>query len=320
MAHEAEGRDGRAPILVVVGPTAVGKSEFAVLACERLDGEVLSFDSMQVYRRFDRATAKPEAALRLRVPHHGIDLANPGQDFSLGEFVRRAEATIEAIRSRGRLPVLVGGTGLYLRGLLKGIAPAPRRDEAIRARLRAIETRGGTARLHRLLQRLDPGAAARLRPADRQRVARALEVFLAARRGLDVLIRESPFGADRYAAVKIGLTMKREVLYRLIDERVVGFFRAGLVDEVRGLLRDGCPRSANAFKGLGYKEVLMHLDGHLGLADAIVLTQRNTRRYAKRQLTWFRKEEGVAWFEVDPSRDDRFQEPLAHAAGVRLGC
>ena len=302
------------PLLVVVGPTAVGKSEFAILACERFEGEIVSVDSMQVYRGLDRGTAKPGDEARRRAPHHGIDLADPGEDFSLGDFVRHAEKAIASIRKRRSLPVLVGGTGLYLRGLLKGIVEAPRRDEALRARLRALAERRGTGFLHRLLARVDRNAAARVRPGDRQRLVRALEVYCAARRGLSDLIRESPFGPDRYASVKIGLCMEREALYRVIDARVEAFFAQGLVEEVRRLLEAGHPESANAFKALGYRETLRHLRGETSLEDAILLTQRNSRRYAKRQWTWFRKEEGVTWFEIEPADPERFARPLAHAA------
>lgn len=302
------------PLLVVVGPTAVGKSEFALLACERFGGELVSVDSMQVYRGLDRGTAKPSPEARGRVPHHGIDLADPGQDFSLGDFVRAAGRAIDSIRERGRLPVLVGGTGLYLRGLLKGIVEAPRRHEAIRKRLRDLAGRRGTPYLHRLLRRVDREAAARLPPGDRQRLVRALEVYFASHRGLSDLIRESPFGADRYASVKIGLGMERAALYRVIEARVERFFAAGLLEEVRGLLLAGCPETANALKAIGYHEALRHLRGEMDLGEAIALTQRRTRRYAKRQWTWFRKEEGVTWFTVDPSGPDRFNWPLAHAA------
>ena len=215
-----EGRGEGPPLLVVVGPTAVGKSEFAVLACERFGGEIVGVDSMQVYRGLDRGTAKPGVEMRRRAPHHGIDLAEPGEDFSLGDFVRHAESAIASIRKRRRLPVLVGGTGLYLRGLLKGIVDAPRRDEAMRARLSALAERRGVAALHRLLARVDRGAAARLGPRDRQRLVRALEVYFTARRGISDLIRDSPFGRDRFASVKIGLDMDRDTLYRIIDARV----------------------------------------------------------------------------------------------------
>jgi len=308
------GPPGEGPLLVVVGPTAVGKSELALLACERFGGEIVSVDSMQVYRGLDRGTAKPAPAEIRRAPHHGIDLAEPGQDFSLGDFVRHAERAIAAIRGRGRLPVLVGGTGLYLRGLLKGIVDLPRRDEVLRERLKAIADRRGPEALHRLLARVDPPGAARLPPRDRQRAVRALEVYFAARRGLGDLVAEAPFGPDRYATVKIGLSMARDRLYRIIDERVEGFFASGLLDEVRGLLAAGRPRAANAFKAFGYRESLRHLQGELSLAEAIELTRRQTRRYAKRQWTWFRREAGVAWFDIDPDDPKRFEAPLDYAA------
>jgi len=302
------------PLLVVLGPTAAGKSEFALEACERFGGEVVSVDSMQVYRGLDRGTAKPGLEALRRAPHHGIDLAEPGQDFSLGDFVRASQEAIRSIQGRGRLAVLVGGTGLYLRGLLKGIVEAPRRDEILRTRLVALAERRGATRLHRLLARVDPAAAARVRANDRQRIVRALEVYSATRRGLSDLIRESPFGPDRYASVKIGLDMDRETLYGVIDARVGRFFADGLVDEVRRLREAGCPDTANAFKALGYRETLRHLRGELSLEEAIGLTRRNTRRYAKRQWTWFRKEEGVTWFATDPADPGRFEAPLAHAA------
>ncbi|HYS77252.1 MAG TPA: tRNA (adenosine(37)-N6)-dimethylallyltransferase MiaA, partial [Candidatus Dormibacteraeota bacterium] len=270
--------------------------------------------SMQVYRGLDRGTAKPGLEARRRTPHHGIDLADPGQDFSLGDFVRSARGAIASIQERGRLPVLVGGTGLYLRGLLKGIVEAPRRDAGLRARLVALAERYGAARLHRVLARVDPGAATRVRAGDRQRIVRALEVYFATRRGLSEWIRESPFGPDLYASVKIGLGMDRDALCKVIDARVARFFAEGLVEEAVRLRAAGCPDTANAFKALGYRETLRHLRGELSLAEAIALTRRNTRRYAKRQWTWFRKEEGVAWFAIDPSDPDRFSAPLGHAA------
>jgi tRNA dimethylallyltransferase len=301
-------------VLVVLGPTGVGKSDFALLACQRFGGEILSVDAMQVYRGLDRGTAKPDAGTRCLVPHHGLDLADPGRDFSMGDFVRYAEGSIEKIRGRGHLPVLVGGTGLYLRGLLKGIVEAPRRDTALRRRLRTLEERRGRGALHRLLARVDPEAAGRLAVGDHQRLVRALEVFFRARRGLSELIRDSPFGPDRFRAIKIGLNMDRKRLHRLTDARVVRFFGSGLVDEVRGLLAAGLAPTSNALKALGYREVLRYLDGEISLEEAIASTQRNTRRYAKRQVTWFRKEEGVTWFDVDPSRADRFGEPMEFAA------
>ena len=303
----------RTVLLVVVGPTAVGKSAFALAACERFGGEVVSVDSMQVYRGLDAATSKPGPADRARAPHHGLDMADPGDDFSMGDFVRFAEGAIAGIAGRGRLPVLVGGTGLYLRALLRGVAEAPRRVPRLRERLRAVGERRGVPFLHRMLRRLDPEGALRLPPNDRQRIVRALEVRFAGGRPLGEMLRERPFGADRYDAIKIGLDMDRARLYRRIDARVDRFFAAGLVDEVRGLLAAGRPAAANAFKALGYREVAAHLRGERTLEDTVALTRRNTRRYAKRQLTWFRAEPGVTWFSIDADAAGPFTAPLEHA-------
>ena len=305
---------GRPVVLVVVGPTAVGKSDFALDLCERHAGEIVSVDSMQVYRGLDAATSKPTAAERARAPHHGIDLAEPGEDFSMGDFVRAAERSIAGIVARRRLPVLVGGTGLYLRALLRGMAAAPRRDPRLRKRLLDRAARRGVGSLHRLLTRLDPDSAARLGPRDRQRLVRALEVRVATGRPLSAVLRDEPFGPDRYDAVTIGLDMDRAALHARIDARVDRFYAAGLVDEVRRLLAAGRAPEANAFKAIGYREVSAHLRGEVGIEEAMTLTRRNTRRYAKRQMTWFRREAGVRWFTVDPAAADPFAAPRAHAA------
>jgi tRNA dimethylallyltransferase len=306
----------RPPILVVVGPTAVGKSEFALLACERFGGEVVSVDSMQVYRGLDAATSKPGPADRRRAPHHGIDLVEPGEDFSMGDFVRAAESAMAAIAARRRLPVLVGGTGLYLRALLRGMAEAPRRAPALRERLRARAALRGAPWLHRMLARLDPETAARVPQRDRQRLVRALEVRFLAGRPLSALLKERPFEGGRHDAVLIGLTMERRRLHERIDARVEAFFAAGLVEEVKRHLAAGRPPEANAFKALGYREVIAHLGGDCTLEEAVALTKRNTRRYAKRQGTWFRAEPGVTWFTIDPGRPDPYGEALRHAAGA----
>lgn len=303
----------RQPILLVVGPTAVGKSEFALLLAGRVDGEIVSADSMQVYRGLDAATAKPDPEARARVPHHLLDLVEPGSDFSMGDFVRHGEEAIRGIAARGRAPIVVGGTGLYVRALLRGMAEAPRRVPRLRARLHALALRRGLAFTHRMLRRVDPETAARLPERDRQRILRALEVRFASGRALSSMLREQPFGEERYDAIKIGLTMERERLEGRIEARVDAFFARGLVDEVRGLLHAGCPADANAWKALGYREARAFVEGALTLAEARRRTAQETRRYAKRQRTWFRKESGIAWFTLDPDLPDRFQAPLGHA-------
>jgi tRNA dimethylallyltransferase len=236
----------------------------------------------------------------------------------MGDFVRSAQSAIAGIVARGRLPVLVGGTGLYLRALLRGVADAPRRLPRLRERLGALADRRGAPWLHRMLRRVDPGSAARLPANDRQRIVRALEVRFQAGRTLTDLLAERPFGEERYDAVKIGLGMERGRLHRRIDERVDRFFAAGLVEEIRALLAAGSPPAANAFKALGYREAAAHLRGERTLEETVRLTQRNTRRYAKRQWTWFRREPGVAWFDIDPDAPGPFAAALAHA-GRELG-
>jgi tRNA dimethylallyltransferase len=286
---------------VLVGPTGTGKSRLAVEVAERIGGEIVGCDALQVYRGLDAATGKPTAEERARVPHSLIDVVDPRRDYSLADFVRDADAAIAAIAGRGRVPVVAGGTGLYLRGLLKGIVDAPARDAGLRDRLRAVATRFGPERLHRRLGRLDPGSAARIPQADTQRIVRALELALAAGPSWsERLASEGTWGrsAERYAALKFGLDLDRDTLAARLAERVDAFLDAGLGDEVRRLLADGVPATANAFKAIGYREVLHAVtEGRDPRAerDAIVTA---TRRYAKRQRTWFRTEAGLTWLDA----------------------
>jgi tRNA dimethylallyltransferase len=289
---------GPGTLIVVLGPTAVGKTALGVLLAGRFDGEIISADAMQVYRGFDAATAKPTPEERMARPHALVDVVDPRDDFNLGDFVRAAEREIDRIRNAGRRPVVVGGTGLYLRGLLKGVFPGPRRDPTLRQRLLERARGRRSDLLHRYLRRLDPLSAQRITHADRQRIVRALEVVLLTGRPLAEQWGEGWAAPDRFPAVKIGLTLPRAELYRRIDARVVRFFEGGLVEETRRLLSAGVPREANAFKGLGYRQVLDHLDGRSTLDETVALVQQATRRFAKRQYTWFRKERGVTWFDA----------------------
>jgi tRNA dimethylallyltransferase len=286
---------------VLVGPTGTGKSRLAVLVAERIGGEIVGCDALQVYRGFDVATAKPAPHERRSVPHWLIDVADPCRDYSLADYVADADGAIAAIRSRGRVPIVVGGTGMYLRGLLKGIVPAPARDDALRIRLRALALRFGPPRLHRWLARLDPASAARVLPGDVQRVIRGLELALASEASWSERLAASgtwSANGERYVALKFGLDLDREALGARLARRVDEFLASGLVDEVDRLLGAGIPRTANAFKAIGYREVLAaRLAGRdpRGERDAIVLA---TRRYAKRQRTWFRRERGVLWLDA----------------------
>ena len=287
----------RSRVVVIVGPTASGKSEIALALARRFDGWILSVDSMAVYRGLDIGTSKPAETVRREIPHRGLDLADPDQDFSLGDFLRKADEALAEMRAARALPILVGGTGLYLRGVLKGISDLPRRDPQLRDRLRELEHTQGTAALHRLLLEKDPASARRISPSDRQRLVRALE--LAAQGVVDVVgkAREEWLGPDRFPTVKVGLLRERDEVTRRITRRVDRFLEEGLLEETRGLLqRYG--GAGNAFKALGYRELSSHLRGECDLPTAREAMIRNTLRYAKRQMTWFRKESEVRWFPL----------------------
>jgi tRNA dimethylallyltransferase len=257
---------------------------------------------MQVYRGFDAATAKPPPEFRRRVPHHLVDCVDPQVDFDLARFEELATEAVDGIVARGHVPIVAGGTGMYLRGLLRGVVPSPRRDERLRARIRAMGARHGSAALHRWLGRLDPASASRIPPGDVQRLARAVEfALLEGGRWSDRLETHGTWsaGAERYRALKVGLTLDRERLREQLDARVDAFFDSGLVSEVRALLERGVPPQANAFKAIGYREVLSALTAR-GDAEAVrEEVKRNTRRFAKRQMTWFRREPGVVWLDVE---------------------
>jgi tRNA dimethylallyltransferase len=289
---------------VLLGPTGTGKSTVAIRVAEAVGGEIVGCDALQVYRGFDVATAKVPAEERRSIPHWLIDVADPREDYSLADYIADADAAISGIRSRGNVPIVVGGTGMYLRGLLKGIVAAPARDEGLRARLRALGVRFGVPRLHRWLAHLDPASAARVPRGDAQRVIRALELAVGAGPSWSDRLAEGgtwSHDQERYDALKFGLDLDRETLARLLAARVDGFLARGLVEEVDRLLREGVPPSANAFKAIGYREVLaarLASRDPRTARDAIVLA---TRRYAKRQRTWFRRERGVVW--LDASRD-----------------
>jgi tRNA dimethylallyltransferase len=282
------------PLLVVLGPTGSGKSELALRLAAQFHGEIVNCDSLQLYRGFDVGTAKTPESERRGIPHHLIDILDAVEIFTAGEYARRARVVLDEIALRNRLPVVVGGTGFYLRALFDGLVSVPARDETLRARLLAREqARPGT--LHRLLARLDPPSAGRIHANDRNKLVRALELCLKARRPLSDLYREGREPLSGFSALKIGLNPPRETLYARLDERSQRMFAGGLIDEVRQILGAGTPRSAKPFEAIGYKEALAYLSGALSAHEAIELMRRHTRRYAKRQMTWFRREPDVCW-------------------------
>ena len=287
-------------------------------------GEVVGCDALQVYRGLDAATAKPGRLERDQAPHWLVDCVDPRRDYSLADYVRDADEAIAGILSRGRVPVVAGGTGMYLRGLLKGIVALPPRSEAIRARLRARLDRWGAPRLHRILARLDAASASRLAPRDGQRIVRALELALL--RGETWSARLAAAGtwshpAERYRALKFGLDLPQDVLAGRLASRVDAFFAADLPGEVERLLASGVPESANAFKGIGYRQMLRaKAEGSepRQTRDAIVVA---TRQYAKRQRTWFRSEPGVIWLDASIGIDALTERVVAawSALGERGG-
>jgi len=299
-------------VLAIVGPTAVGKSALAMAVAERAGAEIVSGDALQVYRGFDIGTAKPSAPERSRVAHHLIDVLDPTERFSAGRFATMARGALAGIARRGRPALVVGGSGLYLRALLEGIAPLPPADAALRAELdRRLEAEGLPA-LRRELERRDPVTAARLGAADRQRILRALEVVLATGRPLSRWLADRPFGLEPLPARRVGLTLPRALLYDRIEARVRRMIDAGWLDEVRRLLSEGVPREAPAFQAIGYAQWVRHLAGELDEEDAFRRIVVATRRYAKRQETWFRREADVEW------RDARDAVELAERLGREL--
>lgn len=283
-------------MIAIAGPTASGKSELAVFLAARLGGEVVSYDSVQFYRGFDIGTGKLTPEERRGIPHHLLDSLDPAEPFSAGDFRREAARVIEGIRERGNLPILAGGTGLYLRALLMGLFEGPPRTVKLRARLRALADRRGREFVHRLLARLDPVAARRVDPRDLQKVVRAVEVCVVARRAMSALQARGREPLAGYRCFKIGLNPDRGDLYTRINRRVERMFAAGLEEETRRML---LRPDAEAIKGLGsigYRQAAAALRGEIALDDAIRQTQTATRQYAKRQITWFRREAEINGF------------------------
>jgi tRNA dimethylallyltransferase len=280
---------------VIAGPTGSGKSELALRVAEEFGGEVIGCDSLQVYRHFDIGTAKLRAPERRGVPHYLIDIADPDCVFTAGEYARRARAMLGEITARRHLPVVAGGTGFYLRALLDGLFEGPERDEKLRRRL-AVREAKRPGSLHRLLSRFDPAAAAKIHANDVPKVMRALEVCLLTQRPVTELFQEGRDALRGYAVLKIGLAPAREVLYEKLDTRCGQMFEAGLIEEAQNILSLGFSPNVKPFESHGYKQALQIIQGELSRKDALFYAQRNTRRYAKRQMTWFRQERDVRWF------------------------
>lgn len=286
------------PLLAVVGPTASGKTGVGILLAETLHGEIISADARQVYRGLDIGTAKPTRSELQRVPHHMIDIVDPDDDFHAGRFVELAEEAIEQIRARGALPILVGGTGLYVRALVRGLDIPVGRDPEIRSELNRRAEEEGSGVLHRELVAVDPESAAVIHPNDAIRIVRALEVFRLSGEPQSALFGRG--SGEKHRCLMAGLEPEREKLYRRIEGRFALMIKNGLLEEVRSLLERGYDPGLGCFRSPGYREMIQHLRGEMSLEEAVEKAIRETRRYAKRQFTWFRRED---LFRVDPMEE-----------------
>jgi tRNA dimethylallyltransferase len=280
-------------VIIVLGPTGSGKTALSLALAERLGGEVVSCDSVAVYRGMDLGSAKPSREARARVPHHLIDVADPDQTFTAGDYGRQGRAALGEIASRRRIPIVTGGTGLYLRALIEGLFAGPERQAGLRARLTRSRMRHGADWLSRVLGRLDPASAERIHKNDTAKLIRAIEVCLTARRPMSEVMARDPLTGFRI--LRLGLSPPREALYERLNRRAQLMFTAGLVEETRGLLaRYG---KVPALDALGYKQAAAVLDGTLSLQAAVAAAQQGHRNYAKRQITWFRREPDVLWLD-----------------------
>ncbi len=279
-------------MIAIVGPTGSGKSDLALKIARRFEGEILNCDSVQVYRHFNIGAAKTPEHEREGIPHHLIDAFNPDEIFTAGDFSRSGRRILHEITERGKLAIVSGGTGFYVRALIDGLAPGPQRDGILRARL-ALREQKRTGSLHRLLRRFDPVTAARIHANDVPKVMRAVEICLSSRRPATEVFEAGRDALEGFAVLKIGLLPDRETLYKRLEARLETMFAEGLVEETAAILAMGYPETCKPFESIGYKQALQVVKGELSLKDALFYARRDTRRYAKRQMTWFRQEPGL---------------------------
>lgn len=307
------------PIITIVGPTATGKTEVGVLVAKALDGEIISADSMAVYRGMDVGTAKPSAAERDAVPFHLIDVANPGDAYNVSLFKEQAGAALKQITSRGRQPILVGGTGLYVRVLLEGFGlTVTAANAGVRNRLETEASDGGASALHERLKIVDPVSAERIHPNDRVRIIRALEVLEVSGRPISKQQADDAANRSRLPSIKFGLTAPREELDRRIDARVDFMIAGGLVEEVEELASKGHAGDLSPLQSLGYKEIGAFLRGETSLSEAVEEIKRNTRRFAKRQITWFKTDKEITWIDVHGKSAAEVAQTIVRSCKERL--
>jgi tRNA dimethylallyltransferase len=303
-------KDANYSLVVLQGATASGKTSLAIQLAQRFSGEVVSCDSVAVYRELEVGTAKPSLEQRALVPHHMLDVVWPNQPYTAGDYARDARVSLADIQSRGKLPIVAGGTGLYLRALIDGLFPGPTRFESLRVRLREIEHERGSSYLSRILRRLDPVSASRIHPNDAPKLVRAIEVTLASQQKMSMLWEAGRDPLQGFRVLRLGLDPPRPTLYSRINQRAAAMFSNGLVEETEHLLaRYG--QECRPLLSLGYKQAGMLLRGDLSLDDAVASTQQGHRNYAKRQLTWFRREPNVHWLDGFGDNSEIAQEALA---------
>lgn len=295
--------------MVITGPTATGKSAIALLLAERMAGEIISVDSMQVYREMDIGTAKPTPQEQERVPHHLIDVADPEEDFSVARYKEMAETAIRSVCKKGRLPFLVGGTGLYLKALLEGFPfPPLQKDEQFRRTLEGLAREKGKNYLHERLSQVDTEMAAKLHPNDHRRIIRSLEVYHQMGEPPSLVLQRHKNKPSPYRVGGVILTRPRPDLYKKINERVDSMVEQGLVQEVQRLIDRGCTLNHTSMQGLGYREIYTFLEGQSSLEEAKESIKKNTRRFAKRQLTWFRHQLQLPWYVLENEPEEHRQD------------
>jgi tRNA dimethylallyltransferase len=282
-------------VIIILGPTGVGKTGLSILLAKKLNTEIISADSMQVYRHMDIGTAKPSPAELRAVPHHLINILSPEQKFSVGLFREKAVKVIDNLHDMGKIPLMVGGTGLYIRSLTRGLFEGPGADDSLRKKLEDEEKKHGRGHLYNKLFTIDPDAAEKINPSDTRRVIRALEVSLIDGNNISQSQRLSTIPSD-YDFLKIGLLRDRKELYKIIEDRVDGMIEKHLLDETKELLK--LNPNQTALQALGYKEMQLYIDGHIDMDEAVRLIKKRTKMYAKRQFTWFKKELDITWVDI----------------------
>jgi tRNA dimethylallyltransferase len=302
-------------VVAVLGPTATGKSALGIAIAQTFDGEIINCDSTAVYRGFDIGTDKLPMAERGGIPHHLIDIVDPTDDYTAAQYAKDAAAAIHGIQGRGRLPIVVGGTGFYFRALTRGLFPGPGRDESLRARLDRIADRRGVERLHAMLHRVDRASAVRIQPRDRKRIVRALEVYFLTGRPLTDHFSETTSPIPDADVIAIGLRLPAAVISDRVTRRVDEQFERGLLEEIRGMLARGVPETARPFGGLVYRQALEHLHGIRDERATRALIAQENRRYARRQSIWFRKEPGLTWFDGPGGSETTKAQVLHFLAG-----